>query len=196
MFSALIAWLWLKDKLGYWASAGLLLGFVGVFVLSVGGDSSPDEVKAGIHLPSLFAALTAAAMYGFGSCFARKYLQQFRATTITAGSQIGAAFLLLPFAVYFWPQESPGHLAWLSALALGIFCTAVALIMYFRLIKNVGVAKTVSVTYLIPVFGLLWGAAIRVRIKISTSGPNSGAAKRMNKKDAPQIAPRVPSSRR
>lgn len=154
MFSAIIAWQWLKDRLSYVASAGVLTGFAGVFVLSMGKQGGAATSMRWVHV---CAALFATFLYAYGSCFARKYLHPFRARTIAAGSQLGSALLLLPFGWYFWPEQSPGVTAWGSSILLGVICTALALIMYFDLIKKVGVARTVSVTYLVPVFGVLWG---------------------------------------
>lgn len=158
MFSAIVAWLWLQETLSLRATLGVVIGFLGVFVLSFGKQLIQQGTTEGIHVLSVFAALAAASMYAYGSCFARKYLHTFRARTVAAGSQFGAALLLLPMGWYFWPTSNPGAVAWGSSLLLGIFCTALALIMYFDLLKKVGVARTVSVTYLIPVFGILWGA--------------------------------------
>jgi drug/metabolite transporter (DMT)-like permease len=154
MFSAVIAWVWLNERLNVWASAGVAVGFVGVFILSFGRAAN----HAGLHLPSVGAALVATSLYAYGSCFARKHLHAFRARTIAAGSQFGSALLLFPLAWYYWPAQMPGARSWLCSVLLGVFCTAFALIIYFDLIKKVGVARTVSVTYLIPVFGILWGA--------------------------------------
>jgi len=152
MFSAIIAWFWLKEKLPVLGIAGLMLGFFGVFILASpeGGDSQ------NLLLPVL-AALSAAAIYGYGSCYTRLHMQCFSSITLTAGSQFFAALFMLPLGIMFWPETTPSTLSWLSVLALGIFCTALSLILFFRLLKQVGVVNTVSVAYLIPAFGILWG---------------------------------------
>ena len=156
MFSAIFAWLWLKETLSYRASAGVLIGFLGVTVLSLGKDFLLHG-RMQIHVLSLCAALLAAACYGYGSCFVRKYMHAVPSSIIAAGGQFGAAILLLPLGWYYWPATMPGYTAWSSGILLGVFCTAIALIMYFDLLKKVGVARTVSVTLLIPVFSVLWG---------------------------------------
>ena len=74
-----------------------------------------------------------------------------------AGSQIVAALLLLPFAVWFWPNAQPGLMAWAAAIVLGVGCTALAFLLFFRLIAHVGASRAVTVTFLIPLFGVLWG---------------------------------------
>jgi len=152
MFSASIAWFWLKEKLTVFGIAGLIMGFLGVFILA-----SPEGMGAGFILLPVLAALFAATLYGYGSCFSRLYMQDFSSMTVTAGSQLFAALFMLPFGIFFWPEASPSSASWLSAIALGIFCTALSLTFFFHLLKQIGVANTVSVAYLIPVFGILWG---------------------------------------
>lgn len=153
MFSAVVSWLWLQDQLTLRAIAGLLFGFAGVFVLSLGNGGSLS-----FDLWPILAALLAASLYAYGSCFARKYLNDFKSSTIAAGCQFASALLLLPLGIYFWPSSTPSLSSWVSSILLGVFCTAIALILFFNLIKKVGVTRTVSVTYLIPVFGILFGA--------------------------------------
>jgi drug/metabolite transporter (DMT)-like permease len=65
---------------------------------------------------------------------------------------------MLPLAALAWPQTAPSGAAWRSAAVLGVLCTALAYVMYFNLLGNIGSARAVTVTFLIPVFGILWGA--------------------------------------
>ena len=76
---------------------------------------------------------------------------------IATGSLIAATVLLLPLAWIYWPETPPGRVSWVSAVLLGIICTGIAYILYFRLLSRIGPAKTLAVTYLIPAFGVLWG---------------------------------------
>ena len=73
-------------------------------------------------------------------------------------SQIGASLALAPFAALAWPAATPSLLAWVGALGLASLCTALAYLLYFRLIKHAGAQRASTVTYLIPLFGILWGA--------------------------------------
>ena len=153
MYSAIITWLWLKEKLNSIGIAGLVLGFIGVFVLA-----SPEGGEYRTLLVPVLAATLGTICYAYGSCFTNLYLQGFKPITVTTGSQFYAALFMLPFGILFWPDSAPSTLSWISAVSLGIFCTAMALIMFFRLLNQIGVTKSVSVAYLIPVFGILWGA--------------------------------------
>ena len=153
IFSALIAWLWVSERLTASALVGLLIGFLGVVVMSFDKQS----VSAEISLLPVLAAVTATLCYGFSANFTRHKLNHVHPLALACGSQIGASLALIPFAFWLWPGVWPDNDAWGSAIVLGVLCTALAFILYFRLIANVGVNRTVVVTYLIPFFGVIWG---------------------------------------
>jgi drug/metabolite transporter (DMT)-like permease len=153
MFGALVGFYWLKDKLASLAVLGLVIGFVGVLVLSF----SRNHIDGDTSWIPIFAALTATFFYGLAACVAKRYLQGVNALAITTGSQIVAALTLAPLCVFFWPTATPSQESWWQVIALGVVCTAMAYIMYFRLIANVGSAKAITVAYLVPIFGVLWG---------------------------------------
>src|SRR5690606_35237104 len=72
-------------------------------------------------------------------------------------SMIGASLVLAPLAIATWPTEPVSWHAWSAAIAIALLCTGFAYIMFFRLIASVGPTGAVSVTFLVPVFGVLWG---------------------------------------
>ena len=72
-------------------------------------------------------------------------------------SSIAATVLLFPLAIFYWPKTPPSRVSWVSAVMLGVICTGIAYILYFRLLSRIGPSKTLAVTYLIPAFGVLWG---------------------------------------
>ena len=104
------------------------------------------------------AMLLATLSYGLAAHLTRRLLGEVPALVSAAGSQMIAAIVLTPLALWFWPAKSPGCLAWAAAIALGVGCTAFAFLIFFRLIANVGAARAVTVTFLIPLFGVLWGS--------------------------------------
>jgi drug/metabolite transporter (DMT)-like permease len=154
MFGALVAFAWLGERLTALRIAGILIGFAGVTAIVWGTIGAHGEA-AGLGIA---AGLAAAAMYGFAANFAKRKFDSLDAASLAAGSVLGAALVLAPAAVLSWPPITPGIGAWAAAIALGLFCTAVAYLIYFRLVAHVGPAKAVTVTFLIPVFGILWGA--------------------------------------
>lgn len=153
LFGALIAYFWLGDRLTRNRVLGLLIGFCGVVVLAW------DKVsfQAGGDGLALLAAMAATLCYGIGANFTKRYLGDVPALTTATGSQLVAAVVMLPLAVWSWPAQMPGAAAWGSAVALAVACTGLALIIFFRLIVRIGPAKAISVTFLIPAFGMLWG---------------------------------------
>jgi drug/metabolite transporter (DMT)-like permease len=158
LFAALIAWLWLKDTLTPPRVAGLFIGFAGVLWLvwdQAGfkpGSGGLDE--AGL---AVLACLAATVLYGFSASYTKRYLTGVPPMAVAAGSQVASVlFLALP-AWWWWPAATPDATAWSYALVLAVFCTGVAYLLYFRLIANVGPANAISVTFLIPVFAVVWG---------------------------------------
>jgi drug/metabolite transporter (DMT)-like permease len=153
MFAALAAWGTQQEKPGLAKSAGLVTGLLGVAVL-VGWSPVPLSGKV---LLSVFFSLGAALAYGFGGLYAARVGRGLAPLALAAGQQLGAAVVLLPLAVIFAPRELPSSAAVFSVLGLSFICTSVAYLLYFHLIQSVGAVKTVSVTFLVPVFGLIWG---------------------------------------
>ncbi len=154
LFGALVAWAWLHDRLTAWRAAGLAIGFGGVVVLVWGRVS----LKPGGSGLAIAAALAATFLYGVAANYAKKRLAGVDPLAVAAGSQATAALVLAPVAAWAWPRALPRAGAWLAVVALALLCTAVAYILYFRLIAHVGPAKAIAVTFLIPVFGIVWGA--------------------------------------
>ena len=153
LWAALIGALWFDSPISRAQGLGLLLGFGGV-VLLVGenGGASP-----GASLLAAAPALLAPVCYGFAVHYARRHLLRTDPMLTAFASQGFAALMLAVPGVALWPARPiPGEI-WAAVLALGVLCTGVAYVMYFRLVVRVGAAYAASVTFLIPVFGMLWG---------------------------------------
>ncbi|MBN8281243.1 MAG: DMT family transporter [Gammaproteobacteria bacterium] len=155
LFAALVAGVWLRDRITPGGFLGLLIGFGGV-VLLVGGL---PESRPGAHL-AIAGSLFAAFMYGVSASFVKRHLSGVNTWVTTIGSFGFAALLLAPLAVLAWPAVPPSPKAWLTVLVLAVACTAIPNIYYFRLLLRVGPGKAMSVAFLIPVFGILWGALV------------------------------------
>jgi drug/metabolite transporter (DMT)-like permease len=153
LFGALIAWAWLGDRLTRPRMAGLAIGFMGVVWLAWDKAS----FQPGGTGWAVLACLLATLLYGFSASFTRKHLTGVPPLTLAAGSQLAAAVVLVPLSVAWWPGTLPSAQAWLAAAALATLCTGVAYILYFRLIAHVGASRAIAVTFLIPVFAVLWG---------------------------------------
>ncbi|MBC7991826.1 MAG: DMT family transporter [Rhizobacter sp.] len=155
LFGAVIAWLWLKDKLTPSRIAGLVIGFAGVLWLV--WDQAAFKPGASSSGWAVLACLGAAVLYGFSASFTKRHLTGVPPMAVAAGSQLSASLFLVVPAWHWWPQAMPSAQGWLFALVLAVACTGLAYLLYFRLIAHVGPANAISVTFLIPVFAVIWG---------------------------------------
>jgi len=154
IWGAVVALVWLRKSLPASGVLGLVLGFAGVAYLVSGSlSTSFDGVTLGV-----LAASFAPFLYGIAANYTSEKAAHLSPLAIATFSQIYSAILLLPFALVFMPESPISVQAWLSVIALAVFCTSLAYLMYFRLIANIGSTKAITVTFLIPVFGTLWGA--------------------------------------
>ncbi len=157
LFGALVAWFWLKDRPHGTKIIGLLVGFVGVAMLASGKASFKPNASGLVTGWAILACLGACLCYGLAASFTKRFLSGQPSLVIAAGSQIGASLGLALPTWFFWPAQTPSMTAWLALLAVGVMCTGVAYVLYFRLIDKVGAAGSLTVTFLIPVFAVVYG---------------------------------------
>ncbi|MCW5653775.1 DMT family transporter [Hydrogenophaga sp.] len=161
LFGAVVAWLWLKDRPNGSRILGLVIGFAGIVVLASGKASfKPDAVTGIAPAWAVLACLLATLCYGIAASFTKRYLSGLPSMVTATGSQLGAVLGLAAPALWLWPASAPGATAWAAIAALGVLCTGVAYILYFRLIERAGPARALTVTFLIPVFALIYGALL------------------------------------
>ncbi|MGH8690533.1 MAG: DMT family transporter [Burkholderiales bacterium] len=151
MWGALCSALLLREALNARRIMGLIIGVVGVVMVSQPA-SGPE-----LHYPAIGAALAAAFCYGLIATYIRRWAGGVPSRGMAAGTQMAAGILLIPFIAAWPPPAAPTPLVAASMLALGLVCGAVAYLLYFRLIADIGATRALTVTYLIPVFGVLWG---------------------------------------
>jgi drug/metabolite transporter (DMT)-like permease len=149
-FAALAAFVLFRDPIGMRRMAGLVIGLIGVVVLASG-----DVDGAGVG-PAVAAGAGAALLYGVSANLVKRYFAGLPPAAVAAATLAWGAVLLAPFAAWQWPSAPVPMQAWLSLLALGVVCTGAAYAVYFRLIQRVGAPRATMVTYLVPVFGVLW----------------------------------------
>ncbi|MDO8767957.1 MAG: EamA family transporter [Burkholderiaceae bacterium] len=154
LFGAVVAWLWLKDKPSSSRIVGLFMGFIGVALLA--GDKA--SFKPGGSGWAVLACLVATLCYALAASYTKRYLMGVHPMATATGSQIGAAVGLVLPAIWFWPAQSPGLHAWGAMVVLAFVCTGIAYILYFRLIEDAGPSRALTVTFMIPVFAILYGA--------------------------------------
>ncbi len=151
-FTALVAFLFFGEQIGRRRAFGLLLGFIGVVVLSSGRAGGGEIVW-----PAALAGAMAALCYGFGGNLLKRYLAGVPASAVASATSICASILVSPLAILTWPHHPIPLVSWGSAVLLGVVCTGLAYVLYYRLIHRIGAPRAATVTYIIPVFGVLWG---------------------------------------
>jgi drug/metabolite transporter (DMT)-like permease len=156
LLAALIGSVLLRQSISPSRAAGLLLGIAGVAAL-VG--LSPVALDRGTVL-SIVAMLAASACYAAGSLYARQRMADVPVITLALGQQLGAAAWLAVPAAISLPRVTVTANAIGAMLGLAILCTALAYLLFFWLLGEIGVVKTATVTYIIPIFGVVWGTLL------------------------------------
>lgn len=151
LFTALVGFLFFGEKIGMQRAIALLVGFAGVVVLASGKTAGASIGWA------VAAGCAAAFLYGIGANLVRRQLTGLPAAAVAAATLGCSALLTLPFAIAFWPEHAIPVKAWVSASMLGVLCTGIAFVMYYRLIQRIGAGRAVAVTYLVPLFGMAFG---------------------------------------
>jgi drug/metabolite transporter (DMT)-like permease len=157
LFGALVAWLWLKDRPTGSRVLGLVIGFFGVAMLAWDEASFKPDASGIAPAWAVLACLLATVCYGIAPSATKRYLHGVPPLVTATGSQVGSSLALALPAWWFWPAQLPGTQAWLAVTVLGVLCTGVAYILYFRLIEQAGPARAVAVTFCLPVFAIVYG---------------------------------------
>lgn len=152
MFGALFGYLLLKNKLSILQMIGLLTGLVGVGIVT---SITLFEGSTDIYL-SIAACIGAALLYGFSGSWIKRNALHVDSKTLTLGTLLFGGLMLLPFSFFYEFSETIkiGHIG--ALIVFGIMCTSVPYLIYYKLIQDVGAMKALTVTYLMPVFGVIW----------------------------------------
>lgn len=156
LFSAILSAIWLGDRLTARKILGLLIGAAGVVLVVRIGAVQTD----GTFMLAIAACTLAAICYACTAIYIKKSDSGAKPMGIAGASQLTAGILLIP-AIPFSPTRglvTPSVIG--EVLAFAILCSAIAYLLYFRLIADVGPTKALTVTFLMPVFGMIWGAII------------------------------------
>jgi drug/metabolite transporter (DMT)-like permease len=151
-----LAWgaLFRDERVTLRKAAGLALGVAGVALIArpAGLAESPMFGWA------VAAALGACCLYGVVGVLIKRFAGGVTPRGMAVGNQLAAAVVLVPLLPFVPPLGAPTALVVANMLALALLASGVAFVLYFRLIADVGATRALTVTYLIPLFGILWGA--------------------------------------
>jgi len=150
MFTTLVAFLFYGEQITARRMVGLIAGFAGVAILASGKTAGASVALAAL------AGTIASLFYGVGINLVRRYLTPYPPGAVAAAALTSGALWCAPFAAYGWPRHPIPAASWVSAVLLGVLCTGIAFVFYYRLVARVGAPRTATVTYLIPLFGVLW----------------------------------------
>jgi len=154
LFGAVVAAVALGERLTRVKMAGLCVGIVGVALVT---RAVPVTADAHFFL-AVVAGLGAALCYGLAAVWVKRRCVGLDPLAVAAWSPLLGGLMLLPFAV---PSNVAGPLSATVAvdmLILGLVCSGVAYLLYFRLIRDIGPTRALTVTFLMPAFGMVWGA--------------------------------------
>jgi drug/metabolite transporter (DMT)-like permease len=150
MFTALIAFTFFGERINLRRWVGLIAGFIGVAVLASG------RIGGVSVWPAALAGTLASVLYGIGANLIRRRLVGLPPGAVASATLICASIFAWPFAISTWPQTAIPAQSWLCAALLGVFCTGIAYFIYYRLIQRIGAPRASTVTYLIPLFAVVW----------------------------------------
>ncbi len=149
MFAAIVANLWLGERITRTRALGLAIGFAGVALLT--WDRIGVREQAGL---AILATIAVTMLWGVSSNYARVRLGAVDPLALTTGSLGAAALVLAPFAWATWPANEPGAKAWAEVMFLGIASSGLGFLLYFRLLRAIGPVRATSVTFLNPIVAM------------------------------------------
>ncbi|MGC2167294.1 MAG: DMT family transporter [Gallionella sp.] len=152
IWGAVIGAVWSRQRISRRTAFGLALGVAGVGTI-VGLDHWATQPGAGT---AVAAALLATVCYGIATTYAR-HTTHVDSYSNAHGSMWAASLFVVPMLPFASTSATPGIDIVLAVVALGVVCTGIAFLLYFRLVREIGATSTLTVTFLIPVFGILWG---------------------------------------
>lgn len=163
LWGALIGWWWMGERLSASRLLGMGIGICGVALLA----ADRSQISSGAAWQAVLLSLASTLMYAVAVHHAKRYLGSLSPVSVSAGSLGCAALLLAGPAWWLGPQPLHGpELAWAqvpatvwaAVIGLATMCTALGYLLFYRLIARVGPTRALTVTFLVPVFGMLWGS--------------------------------------
>lgn len=165
LWTALVGWVWMRERLSAPTVAGLVMGLAGVVLLA----ADRTHVGSAVAHGAVALALGSTLSYAIAIHHTKRYLSSLPPLSVTTGCMSAAGLMLVVPAWLSGPQPVPSlpvrpetwtdipHITWAALLGLALLCTGVAYLMFYRLVARVGPTRAMTVTFLIPVFGMLWG---------------------------------------
>jgi drug/metabolite transporter (DMT)-like permease len=149
--TTIIAYFWLKEAVTSKQIIGLFLGFIGVLILVNPSNGSTTLIAS-------MCAMIGSLCYAFNAAYLQKYHSNSDKIVLIGWSMLFGGFFMIPLASFNLPNSIPDTNSILALFWLAVISTGVGYLAYVRLIDRIGAVKTVTLTYLLPVFSIIWGA--------------------------------------
>ena len=147
----IIAYLWIGESVSLKQLFGLILGFIGIFIL-VNPQNSDTTLIASL------SALLAAFFYSYSTVYIQRQSVNANKMVLIGWSIVFSAVFMIPVSIFNLPEALPSASAIGSAFWLGAVSTGLGFLGYVRLINKIGAVRTSTVAYFLPVFGIIWGS--------------------------------------
>ena len=149
--TTLIAYFWLNESISSKQIIGLCLGFLGVIILVNPANGSSTVIAS-------MCALLGSLCYAFNGNYLEKFHSNSNKKVLIGWSMLFGGLFMTPFAFFNLPDAIPNLNSFLALLWLAVVSTGIGYLGYIRLINRIGAVKTSTLTYLLPVFSIIWGA--------------------------------------
>ncbi|MEO8673588.1 MAG: DMT family transporter [Tahibacter sp.] len=154
LFAVLLGWYTQRARPSVSKLLGVVVGLAGVATIARFGTVTISAAT----LLAFVAGLGAATLYAIGAAQLRQRFATTDPVVVATGSQVGAAVILTPFLLSNVPTQVPHLVPALALVALGLVCTAIAFVVYFRVLREAGPERGTTVTFMVPLFAQVWGA--------------------------------------
>jgi drug/metabolite transporter (DMT)-like permease len=152
LFGAILSTVWLRERVTFGKLGGIFLGAIGVALVA---RVPPPDVNPMFGL-ALFVSLLAPFCYAYASLYTKTSPVSARPTVLAGTSQFAVGLLMLPLLPFAPPAGTFTTSIVLNILGLSLLCSAVAYLLYYRLLVDIGPTKALTVTFMVPAFGMLW----------------------------------------
>ena len=149
--TTVIAYFWLKESVTSKQITGLLLGFIGVLILVNPYNGSTTFIAS-------MCAMIGSLCYAFNAVYLQKHHSNSDKIVLIGWSMLFGGLFMIPLASFNLPNAMPDINSILALLWLAVISTGLGYLAYVRLIDKIGAVKTATLTYLLPVFSIIWGA--------------------------------------
>ncbi|WP_338948048.1 DMT family transporter [Fusobacterium nucleatum] len=160
-FGIIFALIILKKTVKKFEILGIALGIAGIFLIGTDRVNITSEY----YYFGIFAVILATMFYGIAANLIKKYTKDIKSWELACGSQLFAGIALIPLTLYEQKFNFNIPLSIIGmAIVFGFLCSGLAYVIYYRLVFTLGAISSLTVTFLIPIFSVIWGVVLMKEI--------------------------------